>query len=224
MALTVENLSCTRSGRRVLDRLSLRVDSGETLVVRGPNGAGKSTLLRTLAGLLPAQDARIALDDVALRDDPDGYGALLAFCGHLDGIKPQLSVSENLTFWAALYEGNGVPHALQTFGLAGIADRPAHACSAGQKRRLGLARLLVAQRRLWLLDEPTVSLDAEATATLLRIVAAHVEAGGLAIIVTHFPLDGLPHRDLRLDAPAAKSGAATGAIDDSDPFLGSGWT
>ena len=212
MGLSVTDLSCTRGGRLVLDRLSFALEDGETLLVRGPNGAGKSTLLRALAGLLPAT-GRIVLDGRPI--DRDALSEAVAYAGHLDAVKPQLTVAENLAHWAALFGGDPAP-ALAALGLAPLADRPAHLCSAGQKRRLGLARLLVAPRRLWLLDEPTVSLDAEAAERLLAAVRAHAAGGGLTIVATHAAARPRPrphpHRSPPRAAPAP-----------SDPFLAGPW-
>jgi heme exporter protein A len=214
MGLSVTDLSCARGGRLVLDRLSFALAPGETLLLRGPNGAGKSTLLRALAGLLPAS-GRVALDGRPL--GPDARTDLVAYAGHLDAIKPQLTVAENLAFWAGLFGGDPVP-ALAAFALAPLADRPAHLLSAGQKRRLGLARLLLAPRRLWLLDEPTVALDADATARLLAALAAHAAAGGLAVVATHAPLPLPSARELTLAPEPASARAA------ADPFLAGAWT
>jgi heme exporter protein A len=211
MGLSVTDLSCTRGGRRVIEGLSFALADGETLLLRGPNGAGKSTLLRVLAGLLPAT-GRIALDGRPA--DPDALSEAVAYAGHLDAVKPQLTVAANLAHWAALFGADPAP-ALAALGLAPLADRPAHLCSAGQKRRLGLARLLLAPRRLWLLDEPTVSLDTEATDRLLAALRAHAAAGGLAVVATHAPLDLAPARTLTL-APERRARAA-------DPFLAGPW-
>lgn len=211
------DLACLRDGRAVILGLSFALEPGAALVLRGPNGAGKSTLLRAIAGLLPIARGRVALDGLDRAGDPEAFADRVAYAGHLDAVKPQLTARENLRFWAALF---GAPAAaaeaaLDAFGLAALADRPAGACSAGQKRRLGLARLLLAPRRLWLLDEPTVSLDADATADFARHVAAHCAEGGLALIATHVDL-GLPAaRTLRLTPPAAAARAALG----TDPFL-----
>ena len=213
MGLVVSDLSCTRGGRLVLQGLGLALDDGETLILRGPNGAGKSTLLRALAGLLPAT-GRVELDGQPL--DRDARAEAVGYAGHLDAVKPQLGVGENLAFWAGLFGGDPGP-ALVAFGLAEIADRPAHLLSAGQKRRLGLARLMLAPRRLWLLDEPTVSLDAAATASLLAAVRAHAAAGGLAVIATHAPLDLDPSRELVLAPQSASSRRG------ADPFLAGAW-
>ena len=186
MGLGVTDLSCTRGGRPVLHRLGLALADGEALLLRGPNGAGKSTLLRALAGLLPAS-GRIELDGRAA--DRDALAEAVGYAGHLDAVKPQLTVAENLALLGRRSSAATPPPALDGFDLAGIADRPAHLLSAGQKRRLGLARLLLAPRRLWLLDEPTVALDAAAEARLLaRRRRATLAAGGLAVIATHAPL------------------------------------
>jgi heme exporter protein A len=210
MGLTVTELTCIRGGRAVIRDLSFELADGEVLALRGPNGAGKSTLLRALAGLLPAA-GRVALDGRALGDDPDAHAERVAYAGHLDAVKPQLTVAENLAFWAALYGGDPAA-ALAAWGLGGIADRPAHLCSAGQKRRLGLVRILLAPRRLWLLDEPTVALDADAVARLVEAVRRQRAGGGLAVIATHAPL-GLPARELAL---APEQGHV-------DPFLTGTW-
>jgi heme exporter protein A len=213
MGLAVSDLTCSRGGRPVLQGLGFELADGEMLVLRGPNGAGKSTLLRALAGLLPAE-GRVELDGRRL--DRDARAEIVGYAGHLDAVKPQLTVGENLGFWAGLFGGEP-GSALAAFGLAGIADRPAHLLSAGQKRRLGLARLLLAPRRLWLLDEPTVSLDAAAVAALLAALRAHAAAGGIAIVATHAPLDLPRSRELRLSPEAASRAAAA-----ADPFL-AGW-
>ena len=216
MGLSVTDLSCNRGGRRVLDGVSFELAAGEALVLRGPNGAGKSTLLRALAGLVPAE-GRVALDGRVM--GREARAEAMGYAGHLDAIKPQLTVAENLAFWARLFGGEAGP-ALAAMGLGRLAERPAHLCSAGQKRRLGLARLMVAARRVWLLDEPTVALDAEAVARLTAAVGAHLAGGGLALVATHVALEIGPARTLTLTGEAA--GAASGA--GGDPFLAGAWT
>ena len=146
----------------------------------------------------------------------DARADAVAYAGHLDAIKPQLTVAENLRFWAGLFGGDAAA-ALAAFDLGPIADRPAHLCSAGQKRRLGLARLLVAPRRLWLLDEPTVALDADATARLLAAVRAHTAAGGLAVVATHVAARPRARPRAHPRAPAGDAGSA------ADPFLAGAW-
>jgi heme exporter protein A len=217
MGLRVTELGCVRSGRTVLDAVDFAVAPGQALLVRGPNGAGKTTLLRVLAGLLAPSRGDARLGGVSLAEDPEGYGEELAYCGHLDSIKPQLTVAENLRFWTGIFGGDGFDAAVAAFDLAALLDRPAHACSAGQKRRVGLARLLLARRRLWLLDEPTVSLDTAAVARFCAAVRAHCASGGFAVIATHLPLDLALATELRLEPRA--SSARTGG----DPFLAGAW-
>lgn len=216
MALSVTNLVCERAGRPVIDALSFALAPGSALLLRGLNGAGKSTLLRALAGLLPLAGGGATLDGVSLADDPDDWTERIAFAGHLDAIKPQLTAGENLAFWAALFGAppGAVGAALAAMGLSLLADRPAAALSAGQKRRLGLARLALVPRRLWLLDEPTVSLDADAVSRLAALVRAHCAGGGMAVIATHLALGLDGAAELRLHP------AAQGARDShADPFL-----
>ncbi len=177
MVLSVENLACSRGGIRVLEGLSFTLGPGEALILRGPNGSGKTTLLRTLAGLQPADAGQIGAEPEAL-----------AYAGHADGLKATLSVAENLAFWAALFGTRDIAPALAAFALEPLRDRPAQNLSAGQKRRLGLARLAVTGRPVWLLDEPTVSLDVHAVAQFGDMVRAHLGQGGAALIATHIDL------------------------------------
>ena len=200
MQLVVENLAVRRGSREVFSGLSLALAPGEGLLLTGPNGAGKTTLIRAIAGLLRPDSGSVRLD--GLEDDAE-VGPNCHLVGHQNGIKASMTVGENLRFWAK-YLGGGadVEPALKRLGLASIEDLPAGYLSAGQKRRLGLARLLVAKRPLWLLDEPTVSLDTVSTAILAAIVAEHVAEGGMAIAATHIPLGIAAMRELKLGVAA----------------------
>ena len=175
--LAVRDLAATRGGLRLIEGVSFDLLPGQALVLRGPNGIGKTTLLRTIAGLQPAAAGTVELP-------PEG----LAYAGHADGLKVTLTVSENLTFWSRIFGQSDIGHALQAMDLVQLADRPAQNLSAGQKRRLGLARLLVTGRRLWLLDEPTVSLDRASVALFAASVRAHLAADGAALMATHIDL------------------------------------
>lgn len=197
--LIAEDLSLERGGRALLARLDLSLDSGEALAVTGPNGAGKSTLLRALAGLLPPTRGRIRLEGA-----PDGDVAAHAhYVGHLDAAKPTLTAHENLVFWQAMLSLPDIrtaitPRAaLARLGLPHVADLPVGYLSAGQKRRVGLARLLLAPRPLWLLDEPTTALDRAAQAIFADCMRAHLADGGLVVAATHAPL-GIDARQLEL--------------------------
>ena len=202
MELRVFDLCCARGGIMVLEGLTFGVATGHALVLRGPNGIGKTTLLRTLAGLQPAVSGSVSAPAESI-----GYA------GHADGLKAALTVEENLRFWAAVHGQGGVGVALQALALEGLRDRPAAQLSAGQKRRLGLARLLVTGRPIWLLDEPTVSLDAAAVALFAAVVRRHMAAGGLALIASHVDLGLAEAAVLDLGPFRAVAGAGGGAFD-----------
>ncbi|MEL7184625.1 MAG: heme ABC exporter ATP-binding protein CcmA [Pseudomonadota bacterium] len=179
MDLTVTALSCHRGDRRILRDVGFAVPAGQALILRGPNGAGKTTLLRSLAGLTQTSAGQISAPQDAM-----------AYAAHTDGLKAQLTVAENLTFWAQIF-GTGdaaYTQAVAAFDLGPLAARRTADLSAGQKRRTGLARLLLTGRPIWLLDEPTVSLDAQNVARFAAAIRTHLISGGSAIIATHIDL------------------------------------
>jgi heme exporter protein A len=188
--LIAEDLVIERSGRLVIEGLSFAVSAGETLVLTGANGVGKTTLLRTIAGYIRPLAGSVRLDG----GDPELTIAEQAHViGHANAVKSSLTVFENASFWSDFFtartsNGERVETALRHFGLDELAEFPAGYLSAGQRRRLGLARLLLAGRPLWLLDEPTVSLDVGSSERLVSAVNDHTRAGGLAIVATHLPL------------------------------------
>ena len=195
--LRARDLACWRSERLVFAGLSFEVSKGEALLLTGANGAGKSSLLRLLAGLIPAVEGSLTWEDEDCLADLPAHGAGLRYIGHQDALKPSLSARENLAFFARLWGGE-VEAALAALDLTALAELPARVLSSGQKRRLALARLALAPARLWLLDEPSVGLDAASVQRLGPLFAAHRAAGGMVLAATHLPLPLPDARELRL--------------------------
>jgi heme exporter protein A len=184
-SLAANGISCQRGGRLLFTDLSFALSPGEGLLVTGPNGAGKTSLLRLIAGLLPVHAGSI--------EAGDGSVPLPEHChyvGHLNGIKSALTLAENVAFWVEFLGGGdtGLDHALDRFGLAELKDLPAALLSAGQKRKLALIRLFAAPRPIWLLDEPSVSLDTASAKVLDKAIAKHLGDGGVAVVASHTPL------------------------------------
>ena len=203
MRLWASDLACVRSGREVFAGLDFSVGAGEALVVLGRNGAGKSSLLRMIAGLVRVAAGRLALEE----GDPElTLPEQAHYVGHQDAIKPALTVHENLEFWAKYLAGPAAPTmapelALEAFALNHLAGLPATYLSAGQKRRLSLARIVAVNRPVWLLDEPTSALDALAQERLAQLMQAHLNGGGIIVAATHAPIGLERAKELRLGEP-----------------------
>ena len=197
MKLSAENLTCERGGRTVFSGLSFTVAGGEALTITGRNGAGKSSLLRMLAGLVRVADGRLVLSG----GEAEATIAEQAhYLGHQDALKSSLSVRENLAFWTAYLGGaaEAVPAALEAVGLAPLASLPAAYLSAGQRRRLSIARLVAVRRPIWLLDEPTSALDVQSQDRLAGLMQTHLAGGGIIVAATHGPIGLAAPRELRL--------------------------
>ncbi len=200
--LQAEGVAAFRGERLVLRNVSFTLRAGGALMLTGANGAGKSTLLRLLAGLGRPAAGQVSWRGQDMRADLGAHATRIAYVGHQDAVKPGLTAAENLGF-AARLGGGSVAEGLAAFGIAALADLPARMLSAGQRRRLALARLAVTQAPLWLLDEPTLGLDAAAVARFGTLLAQHRERGGVVVAATHLPLPMADAAELRLLAGAA---------------------
>jgi heme exporter protein A len=208
MQIVAEGLACVRGGREVFRNLHFAVNRGEMLAITGPNGAGKSSLLRVVAGLVRPSEGRLILHG---GDAELSIGEQAHYVGHQDAFKPSLTVQENLAFWSDFLGGGGeVATSLARVGLYALAHLPARYLSAGQRRRLSLARLLAVERPLWLLDEPGSTLDAAGLGLLADIMAAHVGKGGIILAAVHGHLPQAA-KELKLAGAGARAGDGPGA-------------
>jgi heme exporter protein A len=211
----VSGLCVERGGWTVIADLSFTVRPGTALLLTGPNGAGKTTLIRALAGLLPLRDGSIAFSGIG---PDDTFAAHCHYVAHNNAAKTELTVRENLGFWARFLgdDGSSAVQAMRDVGLEMLADIPVRHLSAGQQRRVAIGRLLVAARPVWLLDEPTVSLDAANSDRLVEFGNAHLGRGGIIIAATHIPLGFQPLTELRLTPVETESEAAFWSHVDGD--------
>lgn len=202
MRLVAEGLSARRGEDLIFQDISFEIASGEALVVKGANGSGKSTLLRVLAGLLPVEKGSVNL--LAAAQPVERLSEAAHYLGHRNAMKRELTVDENLSFWKAFFgdfaggAGVSVDEAAESVGLGGIVHLPFGYLSAGQQRRMAMAKLLVAWRPVWILDEPTAALDAAAETMFAGLVTAHLARGGIAIAATHQPLGLEGVKELRM--------------------------
>jgi heme exporter protein A len=191
-ALQLEALTCIRGDRELFAGIDLELNPGEVLQVEGPNGCGKTSLLRALCGLVPLECGRIRWHGVDVDEAGDDYLGQLTYIGHTPGVKRELTPLENLAVARALSAADGgidSEQALMRLGLSALADTPLRRLSAGQCRRVALARLLVAPTALWILDEPFTALDADGRALVQHLIAAHCADGGLVVLSTHHALE-----------------------------------
>jgi len=222
MKLSGLDLTCSRGGRRVFSEVSFSVAAGTALLLTGPNGAGKSSLLRMIAGLIRPAKGSLMLEG----GDPElSLGEQSHYVGHLDPLKPALTVTENLVFWVRFLNGTAgvsgaasIAQGLDAVGLADLARLPAGYLSAGQRRRLSLARVLAVPRPIWLLDEPTTALDAASQERLRRVMVDHLSGGGLIVAATHGPLGLAEASQLRLGSSLSEGeeSARLGDVDVMD--------
>jgi heme exporter protein A len=199
MRLTGDNLVCERGGRQVFRGISFGLKSGEALLVTGPNGAGKSSLLRMIGGLVRTAGGTLSLEG---GDAEASIGEQAHYLGHLDALKPGLTVAENLGFWAEFLGPSSldVKPALDAVDLASLADLPAAYLSAGQRRRLSIARLVAIPRAIWLLDEPTSALDAASQTRLSDLMRKHLTSGGMIVAAAHGAIGLERARELKMGA------------------------
>jgi heme exporter protein A len=220
MKLSGHDLACIRGGRRVFCRIGFSIAGGHALLLTGPNGAGKSSLLRIIAGLIRPAEGRLSLEG----GDPElSVAEQSHYLGHVDPLKPALTVTENLAFWTRFLNGEReadeaalIERGLAAVDLTDLARLPAGYLSAGQRRRLSLARVLAVPRPIWLLDEPNTALDAASQERLQRVMISHLSGGGLIIAATHGPLGLGEPEELRLGTALPGRKWATGDADAMD--------
>ena len=217
--LNAKSLSCVRDGKLLFSDISFKVESGSALLIKGRNGIGKSTLLRMIAGFIPIKIGRMHLNNSDITNKVDEIALNIGYFGHLGAIKDQLTIEENMVFWNYLLSGSTeLPE--DSFHLHYLKSKLVSNCSAGQKRKLSLSRLLSIEKKIWLLDEPTTALDSDSSSILLNLLYDHCRNGGIAIIASHRTLS-LPHiQELEILEPNKKDNEL---LTKTDPFLSGAW-
>jgi len=195
-----ENLSCIRGERVVFSRLNFHVKPGNTLIITGSNGSGKTSLLRLMAGLTTPESGYISWEDDPILAIPEDHSDRLHYIGHLNALKSTISVLENIKSWSYLHGGNAknVINAIKSLNLDGLKDIPCRYLSSGQKQRVTLARLIASEAPLWLLDEPTNTLDQNSIDLLHSLINKHLEKGGMLIIATNTELQVEKYKELKM--------------------------
>ena len=222
--LEVENLSYQRNGRNVFSDINFKIESGTCLILEGPNGSGKSTLLRVLAGLLPVQQGTLVINQSKITNNYDFIAAEIEFVGHLSAVKKQMTLWDNLQFWTDI-AGIGPIETLEPkfndpLNIFSFKNQLTNLSSEGQIRRLALSRLSLSKKIIWLLDEPTTSLDQSAIQNFERLVNQHCLEGGIAVIATHEKLDIPKSHSVSINLKRIKK---VHKIDYLDPFLAGDW-
>lgn len=197
-----QSLTCRRGGRLLFTGVNIDLSAGDALLISGRNGVGKTSLLRQLSGLVKPDEGQLTVNGTNANDDPELYRSHIAYLGHRNALKPALTVSENICFWARLRGGTSIDDALEAMNITHLADTPVRLLSSGQKRRSALARLHACGATLWLLDEPSTGLDAASRQRLDAMIDNHRKNGGMVIAVAHGDLQMADAKDLRLEENA----------------------
>ena len=222
--LEVENLSYQRNGRDVFSDINFKVEPGTCLLLKGPNGSGKSTLLRVLAGLLPVQQGTLVINQNKTKDNYDFIASNIEFVGHLSAVKKQMTLWDNLQFWADV-SGIGPldttkPKFNDPLHISSFKNQLTDLCSEGQVRRLALSRLSISKKNIWLVDEPTTSLDRSAIQSFERLIKEHCLQGGISVVATHDKLNIPKTKSLLINLKQTKKVKKNDRI---DPFLSGEW-
>jgi heme exporter protein A len=217
--LYAKSLSCLRDRKLLFYDLSFEIKPGSTLLVTGGNGVGKSTLLRMIAGFIPIKNGSIHYNGLEITNSLEDIAKDIGYFGHLGAIKEQLSIEENIKFWNYLFN-KGYKIEIDPFNLNNIKHKIVSSCSTGQKRKLSLSRLLSTQKKIWLLDEPTTSLDQDSITSLIIQIKAHCALGGITIITSHQPLELPNMKHLEILKPKTPALELTSL---NDPFIAGEW-
>ena len=197
ISISINSLSCAVDGKVILDDINFSLTSGQSITITGPNGIGKTLLLHTIIGFKSSFKGNILINEVDLSDDPSDRQEQIGYYGHRASLQAGLTPSEIISYWKAYYASDAIASDLVEFWE--LPNNTIENCSAGQRKRIGLARLSMMQRKIWLLDEPTTNLDTEGKDKFLELHASHLKSGGLSIITTHEPAQFKKNKIINLD-------------------------